>query len=474
MFVYLTGSGKEAVTTQATSSCTSTQTSVAVVPTPTTLALGDTEKEIGFGKSSGGVSYFEKMMIRRLHTAPHSLLPTSHPTPHQHQPQMNISESEDESDEGEGVSPSQYNVFHTSYGSTGSEKTHNSKTLKPCSDPTIPIPRPASSVKIEEVKFEEGSNNTSSVAEVVAEDPSSAVKKSVPSTQRRPRERKGWALQKQGNTKRERNRQKASTTTASNSVNKRKELSLPTAQNFSQTVGRIFEPHTKHGSAARSEGRLADFFLSGVDALKEEGQNVEAEREKEDERKEGGKKGQRGTSRAQLPISATVWLPDNSVAPPDGDEPTDGSTYVEDTLDHLVYCIETDLPPPSTVFTRRDNTLHKPIGTISDTPESETEEEEEEEEEEFRDYFSECDELTSEGYGKDSEALEDLAWELQSLTSGRTTRCELGDVGEDGEHGGGWGWGEGEKGREELEAEMERAKTRFEIYQQELMQQDSD
>lgn len=75
---------------------------------------------------------------------------------------------------------------------------------------------------------------------------------------------------------------------------------------------------------------------------------------------------------------------------------------------------------------------------------------------------------------EDSEALEDLAWELQSMTGGRLTRCE-GEV-EEGEEveADEEEEEEGDGGFGELEAGMERVMSSFEMYQQQLMQQDSD
>ena len=464
--------GTTVVVAQA-ASC-STQTTVGVTQ-PTTTVPADPEKEISFGKhSGGGVSYFEKMVLRRLHTHPHSLL-SSHPNTHQKQLQMagTIIDSEEEETVGESVCPSQYNLFH-SYGSNEPGKTQNSLLTPRVSDSTD-IPRPVSSVKIEEVTLVDSrySHSSSRVANEEVADAQSRVKKDVSSTLRHPREREEKGnrrpLQKQY---RARKRQKASDPTSTNHrLNKRKGCSSSVQQTFSQTVGRIFEPHTtKHGSSIRphsTEGKLADFFLSGV-----EESDTPREKRTGDEEKEEGESSVSGPS--LLPISATVWLPDNSLAP-DRDESgnttcidplttcVDPLTTCVDPLDHSVYCIETDLPPPSNTATRISNSV-EPFG---ETPESESESERDEEE--FGDDSSDCEEHTSEDYGKDSETLEDLAWELQSLTSGRGTRCELGDGGEDGGE-----WGEGEKGREELEAEMERAKTSFEIYQQELMQQDSD
>ncbi|CAI7994391.1 Zinc finger B-box domain-containing protein 1 [Geodia barretti] len=440
------------VVAQATS-C-STQTTVGVTQ-PTTTVPADPEKEVSFGKhSGGGVSYFEKMVLRRLHTNPHSLL-SSHPNTHQKQLQMagTIIDSEEEETVGESVCPSQYNLFHT-HGSNEPGQTQNSLLIPRVSDSTD-IPRPASSVKIEEVTFVDG-HSSSRAADEEVPDAQSTVKKDVSSTLRHPREReekgKRRPLQKQY---RARKRQKASDPTSTNHrLNKRKGGSSSIQQTFSQTVGRIFEHHTKPGSSIRphSDGKLTDFFLSGVE-----------ESDTPREKRTGDEEGESSVSGPSLlPISATVWLPDNSLAP-DRDEPGNTTcvgplTTCVDPLDHSVYCIETDLPPPSNTATR----ISSSVDPFGETPESESETDGEE----FGDDSSDSEEHTSEDYGKDSETLEDLAWELQSLTSGRGTRCELGDGVED--------VGEWEKGRDELEAEMERAKTSFEIYQQELMQQDSD
>ena len=447
------GPTKEPVVVAQATSC-STQTTVGVTQ-PTTTVPADPEKEVSFGKhSGGGVSYFEKMVLRRLHTNPHSLL-SSHPNTHQKQLQMagTIIDSEEEETVGESVCPSQYNLFHT-HGSNEPGQTQNSLLIPRVSDSTD-IPRPASSVKIEEVTFVDG-HSSSRAADEEVPDAQSTVKKDVSSTLRHPREReekgKRRPLQKQY---RARKRQKASDPTSTNHrLNKRKGGSSSIQQTFSQTVGRIFEHHTKPGSSIRphSDGKLTDFFLSGVE-----------ESDTPREKRTGDEEGESSVSGPSLlPISATVWLPDNSLAP-DRDEPGNTTcvgplTTCVDPLDHSVYCIETDLPPPSNTATR----ISSSVDPFGETPESESETDGEE----FGDDSSDSEEHTSEDYGKDSETLEDLAWELQSLTSGRGTRCELGDGVED--------VGEWEKGRDELEAEMERAKTSFEIYQQELMQQDSD
>ena len=399
------------------------------------------------------------MMIRRLQTNPHFLL-SSHPTLHQNQVDTN---EKFDSEKETSAYPSEYNLFHSSEAQKSVHAQSLLHSLSPTSSDPTDAPRPASSVRIEEVKFAESSNSSSCQTEVVVDEQKRA-KKDAPSKPRRLRERgKRHSLQKsqQQAKKDKRTQSKVSSSgfNGSNSCNERKDTSSSPHQTFSHTVQRILDSHTKLRSSTWSEGKLAGFFLSGVE---------ESDTLKEERAVENGEEGVSvmggGGGPPLLPISATVWLPGNSLAPLE-DKPV--NTCI-DPLDHSVYCIETDLPPPSRISTNTNNNRGDPIQPTAASDSTESETDEERETENFGDDSS-CDEDT-EDYGRDSETLEDLAWELQSLTSGRCTRCEPGEgVEEDG--GGG---GEGDKDKKELEAEIERVKSSFEIYQQELMQQDSD
>ena len=415
-------------------------------------------------------------MIRRLQTDPQSLVPSPPrpPTESRATTHETVDLEENESDE-DTVHPSQYNLFHSGtkeYGGTCYAHT-SLPTPSTTTKITTDAPRPVSSVRIEEVKFEaeccaEGTTQVANSA------PQSQGKKKVTSSQKKSSAEpvKKTASQKaRKSANRKQQRSSASTTTGQSSSSK---YSNP--QTFSDTVGRILQPHTRVRSSTgpNTDAELSNFFLCEVEESEVQdkvGRSVHTE-----EPVEGGC----GSSRS-LPITASVWLPENSLL----HRENEAVDKRPDTLEHSVYCIETDLPPPSSVISsvishrKRSNHSSMPTAAIPEEQDSETEESEP-----FQEDSSSGEEDSRDEYGKDSEALEDLAWELQSLTSGRCTRCE-GEEGDGGAGGAcegegdsegevGEGWEVSEKDREELEAEMERVKSSFEIYQQQIMQLDSD
>ena len=354
----------------------------------------------------------------------------------------------------------------------------------------------------------------------------------------------------------------------------------PNTRSFTESVQQAWREHAAAPTpSAHARGhQLSQFFLSGVESgtTEEEGDLEEAVLEKRREVTSSGK-----ISRSILPVSATIWLPGNSVlageaeenpnqtsitpSDPDSTEQSTSCTAAlaaEDThiisnrrpnpllsgpqvpsstfdsppspqhscssprdtapqhsnrnplLGTSVYHLETDLPPPTrsraansfsqTCFSSVPVTQHQTLSTTSsaavvvDSKEGGTlcnasrypDGESDTEEDEMFGFCDDDDELArfsgekASEEGVDSEALEDLAWELQSMTGGRLTRCEgeweegEGEEEEEGEgEGEEEGGGEGEEGEhdmEELEAGIERVMTSFELHQKQLMQQDSD
>ena len=515
-------------------------------------------------------------MVRRHRTNPHFLTTTGKQCLDKSRAVANaeVLQQCNESEirgEHKGV-PSKYNLFHCSGGVVGDEIEWYSPSSPVCSEISeTALPRPTSSVQIKEIEFADNSHEASSkrhTGDSQNREKKSAVSNSCDKTKvkQKRKETKCPAPKRRTRPLTEERRQtlSASKSTASKvgqSCSNTSEGSTSHGQTFTESVRQALQPHTKELSAiAHTRGKLSDFFLSEVEQtdVKTSDEQLGADtREIKD-----GK-----TSKPVLPISATVWLPANSVftedkklppthsnphllefdantteatppnttsdckpnplfRPPEPhtslpspdclsttpDPPTQHSVSRRNPLLEASVYLETDLPPPNR---DRNNTnspsqqvnspsyspsaqpsntctlgstdlLFQPNGnvaagcsginnnlTLSDS-ESDTEEATIKS---LDDFFSEEGNNLNGGYGEDSKALEELAWELQSISGGRLTQCEgeweeEGGEGEEGEEGGGEG-GEEEEG-EELEAGFERIKSSFEMYQHQLMHQDSD
>ena len=496
--------------------------------------------------------------------------------------------------------PSKYNLFHSSTeGARDAEwymyvcsQSPSSRADSKLDEMILPT-RPASSVQIAEVKFSDSFSRESlslkqrqSSASNISTESQDEGKGTVTGRRQLMREGKKEKEYPARKSKHQKVKGKAAprheNATSSerllpnpiqNCSDASRKSTTPNTRSFTDSVRQAWREHTAAPTpSTHARGvQLSQFFLSGVESgtTEEEGDLEEAVLEKRREVTSNGK-----ISRPVLPVSATVWLPGNSVlageveenpnqnsitqSDPDSTEQSTSPTAApaaEDThiisnrrpnplllgpqvtsstfdsppspqhscssprdtapqhsnrnplLGTSVYHLETDLPPPTrsraanslteTCFSSVPVTQHQTLGTTSSAavvvdpeegstlcnasryPDSETDTEEDK-------MFGFCDnddelarfsgEKASEE-GVDSEALEDLAWELQSMTGGRLTRCEgeweEGEEGQGEEEGGGEGE-EGEHDMEELEAGIERVMTSFELHQKQLMQQDSD
>ena len=286
---------------------------------------------------------------------------------------------------------------------------------------------------------------------------------------------------------------------------------------------------------------LSEFFLAGVkssehnqlQSLTDDGRGGK----EEDKIEPQSNADNSYTSKRLLPISATIWLPENSTAtdihtqflaqakddsaaisPTTSSHPhfpnvlitspsqLDTSThtphmYHTSTMDlnssppltTSVYHVETDLPPPSRKTVEKAHLISPSVSTLNKQPQNTNtairhttnntsvssissggRSSNSSNEDEWSLGSRRGLEGREEGENlDDSEALEDLAWELQSMTGGRMTRCEREELEEEEEEEE-EGSGDEGAGMEELEAGLERAMSSFEMYQKQLIEKDSD
>ena len=242
----------------------------------------------------------------------------------------------------------------------------------------------------------------------------------------------------------------------------------------------------KSTQADNSSDQLTGFFLSGVQLSTSEAhhQLLVPDRLVEPS----------GTDNSQFEFASTIWLPANSIPDPSINPESatsrdvisfDGSGAGSQS-DTCAIDIATDLPPPAS--------SHPPqLGTSSDTltptpsyydsiTSSDCESEDQDEpsvldlecEMEGRQWL----ELQQQEDEEDEEALETLAWELVSVTGGRLTRCE--EEEEEEENEGMESIGK-EEGGELVEGsyfgsgvDLQQVMSDFELYQQQIMEQESD
>ena len=508
------------------------------------------------------MSYLEKLLVRRHLTHPPFLASTStHPTTGERE--HNISSGREgandcdvnttnysEQCEQESL-PSRYNLFHSHSSETGASDTPwylYASSASPVSYNRTNNPplRPSSSVQIEEVRFGDNHQTTENVTVAGSSVTAHAVSQSG---ENKSEASKHKQLKQRGEReKRCPQHQKAKARKAfQEGIKKKEELpdiakKLQTASQdystavdhqsgrpFSMCIRNILQPHSKAGiSNISTEGMLSEFFLSGVR------KDLEEEEEKKTE-DDGGEFSNCKFSKPSLPLSSSVWLPQNSVLTDDvrreessvrdgpvlesasmlsndpacsgrapnplllsqlspkpplpllsacsPNPPSHHDAHHNPLLRQSIYCIETDLPPPRcSVSTRQEDASSRTPPHAHSVSAGHRHEEDDTESESdtdgpecFRENIDEEELNMREGYGEDLEALEELAWELQSLTGGRETRCEGEEGDEEEEDGGELEGGDGGEGKwGNLEAEMERVKSSLEVYHQQLMQQDSD
>ena len=556
------GSTDVSHSTQACSTQTSSTSKISN-PQPTSVLR---KEGVNFSKYSGGVSYLERLMVRRHRCDPHFLVATRDPNKCPLKGIAGVPDANEihceESGSGRERVPSKYNLFQSTCadGVEDVEWYTNSRSLSfpVCLEPDeTALPRPTSSVQIEEVKVVDCCHESLSLKQHIGDSKNGKKSAVLKIRQGKPRQKdreKRCPARKKKQTREKRNKKHEIPNTSEKSVSNSAQvcsITEPTAfgQTYMESVRHVWQTDTK--MAMNASGKLSEFFLFGVEA------DDNTEETRETQAQTGGM-----ISKPILPISATTWLPGNSVLSEDekscttrGDphslaSGTSTTTSLSRTNDHKpnplfcqpesiassfnppphcaspapdplphsssnpllrtsIYCIETDLPPPNrgrnspsqqiscslSLSAQLSSCSISPVEQLSgrhagrgagieDSILLDGESDTDEDKTEYLDRLGNFSEgKMSEGYGEDSEALEDLAWELQSMTGGRLTHCEgeEGGEGEEGKWGEGEEWGEEgesgdweEKGIGELEAGMERVRSSFEIYQQELMQQDSD
>ena len=477
-------------------------------------------------------------MIRRQHFVNPETFTTPHPNLHapgHHVDNTTSCRANDKEEDDDECGPSRYNLFH-SCNSTGTKPlehysyysslhslptgTTSAEFTAGGNDTTALINRPRSSVRIEELKFTSdddysdetsrinNSQTTSNNNEASQSKEKKAVYHVALDQRRKLKLLKTAEKEKSGNIHSKRRKPQPLANTDKRQGNDNKcscvsKNSEPVHQSFMETTKEALKSHKHHTiikGMSDSAERLSQFFLSGVKET--EGSNRELKAEKNKDKNESSGSG----SKSSLPISASIWLPQNSVLHREEDREEMGR-LTQHCLESSIYCIETDIPPPnnpcpasyncSTSVVKSSvkhntytsstqllsvNTMRGPSKSVEDqythsaNVDSETEEEEDDDSdvvlfETFGDHLSiEDRNAVNEAYGRDSDTLEDLAWELQQKTM-KHNRSSGGECdGEEEEEE----WMEEEWEIEEIELEIERVKSSFEIYQHQIMQQDSD
>ena len=239
---------------------------------------------------------------------------------------------------------------------------------------------------------------------------------------------------------------------------------------------------TQAGVTHNPSGQLTEFFLSGVQKSAQEaveGKSVEDE----------------VSNNSQLQFASTIWLPGNSIADPSDIESGitgDAGAFTFDgngagsNDDTRTTNFATEPPPPSVACyqppqqeVRNSSDISTPTPSYYDSIassdcESEDQEDLVEFESEGRKEQQEWEEWEEQ---EDSETLENLAWELASVTGGRLTRCEREEEEVEEEEGGMDYAGSGVEGQVEevgclgSDVELQQVMSDFELYQQQIMEE---
>lgn len=530
------GTGASTIVSSTTSQTCSTQTSdSSELQSPTAESQ---DAGVHFSKLSGGLSYLEKLMVKRHCSDLHFHIAAHVQNEHCLKGKGEASDGEEiERRDDHNQVPSQYNLFHSEI----KDEEWYTYSVQPSSVAgaacagTVP-PRPTSSVQIEEVTFTKYCNEFPSLKQNNDNSRNNLKKGTSNSKGHSNHQRREKRHPSQRKKNKEKRQQKYTSKPCQGPSNAGRQSSS-VGRSFTNTVIQVLKHHKVVPTASHAGEKLSDFFLCGVDSDDVITENATGEESSDNVQ-------ETNSSRLSLPISASVWLPGNSVASeveptctlrgdPYSLVPTSTGTTTSPAMNPLhsenlkpnplfhhpnppmsstnspchcvsptsspesspnssqtpllgtsIYHIDTDLPPPTGTSQHIwcSHSLPGNPSTTSDASSSlgrrasghtDSESDDEDVIECVGDYLGDGDE----GYGEDSEALDDLAWELQSLTAGRLTQCE-GEL--EGECGGVeeeecGGVEEGECGGvEELEAGIERVKSSFEIYHQQLMQQDSD
>ena len=479
---------------------------------PTTILTPHTDFKVQFSDKETGVSYFERLMMRRHRIDPVFLAKMSKTKSagiqNGHKNRENLGESsqldtnisDDHQSQVESC-PSQYNIFYAGEEDEGnielpSEDAGMSSSYKQGDGEVLePFERPLSSVRIEEMHNDCAvpSASTYTCTTYNVENAILDSKDSAPP---------------QGKSRKDR-------TLNTNKPHSAKSSKVKTSKEPSRTRskepqrGRTKQPAApSHGDARRlkviapdvaasvknawgrstqaenTSNQLTGFFLSGV---QQSTQETHHQLPVQDRLLEPS-----GMDNRQFEFASTIWLPANSIIPDPSIQSESTTSRDATSFDPSEACSDTraidfttDLPPPSVLY-------HLPqLGTSSDTltptpsyydsiTSSDGESEDQDKlsilDVEFEMEGRQGLELQQQENEEDDEALETLAWELASVTGGRLTRCDREEEEDEGMESFGR-----EEGGELVEgsyfgsgADLQQVMSDFELYQQQIMEQESD
>lgn len=476
--------------------------------------------KVEFPDKEAGVSYLERLMMRRHRVDPMFLTQLSKAKragirscyidrEGLKENSQQVAWDEDHSQlKGE---PSQYNVFYSEeVGEDNSELDPEiSGSSKQCDYEELEsFERPLSSVRIEEMHHvctvtsastytctrNTGDNN---LMENIQESKVSAP--SAPA-QDNCKNRKDQSSSKGANKPISAKQSKMKTSRGPSSkksvVDPCKEASEYIQSAVAASVRNAWANSTQGGVTHNATDQLTEFFLSGVPKSAQEaieGKSVEVE----------------VPNNGQFQFASTIWLPGNSIADSGDVESGVAEDVVAFTFNENgagsnddTYAINfaTVPPPPSVAHNHppqqeqsNSSGISTPTPSYYDSIVS-SDCESEDQDEPFMEFESEGRNRQKQEWEEweeqeDSEALENLAWELASVTGGRLTQCEREEeeVGEEEGDVGGVEYytndlvaGSGvEQEGEEVDCfgssvELQQVMSDFELYQQQIMEQESD
>ena len=487
---------------------------------PTTIPTPHTDFKVQFSDKETGVSYFERLMMRRHRIDPVFLAKMSKTKTsgiqNCHKNQENLGESSHlESDISDDHQlqvercPSQYNIFYAGEedednielpsedaGMSGFYKQGDCEVLES-------FERPHSSVRIEEM-HSDCAVPTASTCTYTTYNIENATLDSKDSAPPQGKSRKDRSSTKLDTNKSHSSKGTKLKTSKEPSRMRSKEpqrgrTKQPTAPSHGDArCLKVIEPDVaasvknawgRSTQAESTSNQLTGFFLSGV---QESTQEAHRQLPVQDRLVEPSGMGNR-----QFEFASTIWLPANSIIPDPGIHSESTTSRDVTSFDGSGACSKgdtcaidftTDLPPPSALY-------HLPqVGTTSDTltptpsyydsvTSSDCESEDQDEpsvlDVEFEMEGRQGLELQQWENEEDGEALETLAWELASVTGGRLTRCDREEEEEEEEEGM-ESFGR-EEGGELVEgsyfgsgADLQQVMSDFELYQQQIMEQESD
>ena len=296
------------------------------------------EDSVRFSKHLGGVSYLERLMVRRHRIDPH-FLAAAHKSKQSlragkaGQNEWELDGLEEEEDTKRA--PSQYNLFYARRESKEGEVLCDQLSSPVCLEvDDFPHSRPVSSVRIEEVTFQ-GSQRRESVNAKTAPQESKAA--SSTNTQQKKLHDRGadrkypvkaskTKAMRDGTATRGKEKVLSSKKSAplappqkGSSPNRRVEetATAQPQQSLADSIRQTWAANPRISSTTRSTGHLSEFFLAGVETTTTHNQiGKKGEKDIREEATVGGY-----SSRSILPISATIWLPENSSLTENHDQP---------------------------------------------------------------------------------------------------------------------------------------------------------